>query len=74
MDTLIKQEFEDNIDNDYIYSNSDNSEHMNDNLNIIPNEVNKLHCENKELRSGKPDMIQLEITYLIILFQLRILS
>ena len=35
MDTLINQEFEDNIDNDDISSNSDNSEHMNDNLNII---------------------------------------
>ena len=37
MDTLINQEFEDNIDNDDIYSNSNKSNHMNDNLNIITN-------------------------------------
>ena len=48
MDTLINQEFEDNIDNDDISLNSNNS-----NSNIIPNEIKKLHYENKELRSGK---------------------
>ena len=51
MDTLINQEFEDNIDNDDIYLNSNNSNHSNS--NIIPNEIKKLHNENKELRSGK---------------------
>ena len=49
MDTLINQEFEDNIDNDDISLNSNN----NSNSNIIPNEIKKLHYENKELRSGK---------------------
>ena len=51
MDTLINQEFEDNIDNDDISLNSNNSNHSN--YNIIPNEIKKLHYENKELRSDK---------------------
>ena len=51
MDTFINQEFEYNIDNDDISLNSNNSNHSNS--NIIPNEIKKLHYENKELRSVK---------------------